>query len=153
MAKTEDQTDRKTQDRVEITELIGRYSILYDAGAIKEMSVLFTEDAVFDVKPEPSFFRVPLIGREQIEAEIGKRHAEIVKTGYRRHFNTNTIFHNISNESASTSTYLILLGASNNSPLQLLGTGMYHDEFKRDGGRWLFSKRSCVMESWKTSTE
>ena len=43
--------------RMEIQDVISRYSVHIDAGEFDRLQMLFAEDAVFDITPDPVFMK------------------------------------------------------------------------------------------------
>ena len=52
---------------------------------------------------------------------------------------------NVDGDEAGAETYFIVYRSLTDDPARLLG-GRYVDKFRREGGEWRISKRTCVMD-------
>ena len=134
--------------RMEILDVISRYSVHIDAGEFDRLERLFADDAVFDITPDPVFMKVPVKGGRAIREALEARYKVVVKEAQRRHVMTNTIFDELSADKASTRTFLTVLSVPKGpGGIELRGTGVYNDKFVCRGGVWQIRERFLVMDA------
>lgn len=134
--------------RMEIQDVIARYSVHIDAGEFDRLQLLFADDAVFDVTPDPVFMKVPVKGGRAIREALEARYRVVVKEAQRRHVMTNTIFDELTADRASTRTFLTVLSVPKGAGgIELRGTGVYNDKFVRQGGAWRIRERFLEMDA------
>jgi hypothetical protein len=134
--------------RLAVQDCISRYAVLFDAGRFDELAELFTDDAVFDISPDPSFMTVPLRGRAQIMDNISQRHEEVAARGeIHQHVCTNTIFDLVSDSRCDTQTYLTTIAGGPEIPPRVQTFGVYHDTLEPHGDGWRFAKRHVKMRT------
>jgi hypothetical protein len=137
-------------DRLLIAEVIFRYSLHYDEGELDSFEALFAQEAELDIDPPPAFMAVPLRGRGAIGAAMRARYAVVSQTATRRHVISNVVFDELSPEKARSRSFLTVLSANHGGGLELMGSGVYHDEFVKREGRWLFMTRRLKLDSLNT---
>lgn len=138
-------------DRLLIRELIDSYGNLYDNGRLEEFGDLFATDAQFNIDPDPGFFKLPLVGRDDIREKMGERYAVVsAAAAQRRHVTTNTIFKSLSKTEASTESFGTILSADRGGEPELRATGVYYDTFTKVEGEWKFQTRHLVIDGIKT---
>lgn len=134
--------------RMEILDVISRYSVHIDAGEFDRLQALFTDDAVFDITPDPVFMKVPVHGGRAIREALEARYRVVVKEAQRRHVMTNTIFDELSSDRAGTRTFLSVFSVPKGAgAIELRGTGVYNDKLVRKGGAWQIKERFLVMDA------
>tara|TARA_B100000700_G_scaffold246722_1_gene275785 strand:+ start:5962 stop:6792 length:831 start_codon:yes stop_codon:yes gene_type:complete len=137
-------------DRLLIRELIDSYGSLYDDGRLEEFGELFAADAQMSIDPDPGFFELPLVGREDIRDKMGERYAVVSEGGaQRRHVTTNTIFKSLTPTEASTESFGTILSAEEGGEPELRATGVYYDTFTKVGGEWKIQTRHLVLDGIK----
>ncbi len=141
-------TSEQVAARMEISDVISRYSVHIDAGEFDRLQPLFADDAVFDITPDPVFMKVPVNGARAIRDALEARYRVVVKEAQRRHVMTNTIFDELSADRASTRTFLTVLSVPNGpGGIELRGTGVYNDKFVCRAGVWQIRERFLVMDA------
>jgi hypothetical protein len=134
--------------RMEIQDVISRYSVHIDAGEFDRLQILFAEDAVFDITPDPIFMKVPVKGARAIRDALEARYRVVVKEAQRRHVMTNTIFDELAADRAATRTFLTVLSVPKGAGgIELRGTGVYNDKFALFNGAWQIRERFLVMDA------
>ncbi len=137
-------------DRLLIRELIDSYGSLYDDGRLEEFGELFAADAQMSIDPDPGFFELPLVGREDIRDKMGERYAVVSESGaQRRHVTTNTIFKSLTPTEASTESFGTILSAEEGGEPELRATGVYYDTFTKVCGEWKIQTRHLVLDGIK----
>ena len=125
-----DQPRADLRDRLELLNLIGFYSHLADGLHTERFGHLFTESAVFSIVPRgASPDAAPQIiatGRHAIVESLRARHAGFRRDGIqRRHFLTNPIVWDQTDDSARIGVYLQLVTIRQGGPARVVGTGRY----------------------------
>ena len=134
--------------RMEIQDVISRYSVHIDAGEFDRLQALFSDDAVFDITPDPVFMKVPVKGGRAIREALEARYRVVVKEAQRRHVMTNTIFDELGADHAATRTFLTVLSVPKGpGGIELRGTGVYNDKFVCRNGVWQIRERFLVMDA------
>lgn len=134
--------------RMEIQDVISRYSVHIDAGEFDRLQALFADDAVFDITPDPVFMKVPVTGGRAIREALEARYRVVVKEAQRRHVMTNTIFDELGADHAATRTFLTVLSVPKGpGGIELRGTGVYNDKFVCRNGVWQIRHRYLVMDA------
>ena len=134
--------------RMEIQDVIARYSVHIDAGEFDRLQALFSDDAVFDITPDPVFMKVPVKGGRAIREALEARYRVVVKEAQRRHVMTNTIFDELGTDHAATRTFLTVLSVPKGpGGIELRGTGVYNDKFVCRNGVWQIRERFLVMDA------
>ena len=138
--------------RSQLLEVIARYAHYMDAGEFDELEALFSEDARFDIKPDPGIVPVPISGRGTIRSALEERFLVVSREAQRRHLMTTTIVDELTETAAAARTFLTVLSVpKSGGAVELRGTGVYHDRFVRIGGAWLFSERTLHVDALKTT--
>ena len=132
---------QRAADRLEIQEVIGAYGFHYDAGDWDAFADLFTLDADYDITPDPNLLPLPQHGRQSITAEMRARREQTGPGRQPRHVVSNIVFHHLDADTAGTSSFLVVLFAFDDGRVEVRRTGVYADEFRKDGGRWRFASR------------
>jgi alkylhydroperoxidase/carboxymuconolactone decarboxylase family protein YurZ len=143
----------KAIDRLLIRETIDSYGTLYDAGRLEEFGNLFAEDAQLSFEPDPGFFKLPLVGRNEIREKMGQRYAEVSLTAQRRHVTTNTIFKTLDHSEAATESFGTILSVDFGGEPELRATGVYHDTFSKVAGQWKFKTRHLLIDGIKSDED
>ena len=130
-------------DRLDILEVLARYSAAWDGRDFEAYAALFTEDAVFELNM--GYGRQPLYrheGRKTIRAWARETHAGHLARVLTRHFQTGTVFDELTPASARTRTLLLetRMHHGDERPIPWV-TGVYHDTWRKVDGRWLIARR------------
>ncbi|MBE9144826.1 nuclear transport factor 2 family protein [Planktothrix mougeotii] len=130
--------------KLAILEQIARYSHTFDGCDVDAFAAIFSKDGVFEVYAadavEPE---LRLVGRAGIQAWVSDWYQNLEPGRRSRHYQTNTLFHTLTDESAETSTMLLLTVQFGDEPQPRVKlTGVYHDRWKRSDGGWLLVYRA-----------
>lgn len=146
-------TATQALDRMLIREAVEAYGSHYDDQRMDEFAALFTKDAVLDFEPDPGYFPTPLVGREMIVRHMSERGAVVSATAQRRHLTTNTIFRDLTANSARTESFLAVLTVDHGGGVPLVNAmGVYHDLLHKVDGRWLIAERRTVIDAVRSAT-
>ncbi len=136
----------QTENKLEILELIGRYTLAVDEKDPQAYADVFTEDGVLvsnivrEGLPNPFIFR----GRNQLieGAKI------FMSTGERqtRHFKLSTTFLELTADRALTRSYLLVTSTEPGKTPTLSSTGVYEDQIVRTPRGWRFDKVEPIVD-------
>lgn len=127
------------EDRIAIKNVVDTFSILADVKDTETQALLFTENATVDsrVNGQPG---MKLSGRKQIGDAFG---------AYLKNFDT--VYHmngqqsiSLDGDKASAISYCMvtLIGTENDKKMKTSMGVYYNDEFVKENGHWLISKRT-----------
>lgn len=137
--------------RQEISEVLCRYAVYVDDGEFDRLETLFASDATFDITPDPKFVAVPAIGRQKVRETLEGRYDVVSKVDQRRHLITNIVIDELGDDEAVTRCFLTVLSVpKSGGPVELRGTGVYHDRLRRMDGSWLIAERRLVLDALGT---
>ena len=122
------------EDRLAIQELNQRYAVHVDLKQVDEWAALFTEDVLFD---EQEFGTPPFHSREEVRA-YGHVLAENVRYAL-HHMTTHAIF-DLTETSARGVAFAVVEALLNNGD-HARHQVIYHDQYVKIDGQWLFSER------------
>jgi hypothetical protein len=124
------------EDRLDIQDLMARYSRAIDFGRWDEMPGFFTEDCTLDFGKLMGSHR----GRDAV-----RKFADTLKgTGLTmRHYVTNCMIEG-ADDRATATTYVLAFTGSIGSLMPT--TGRYEDELRRIDGRWYLHVRRGIIE-------
>jgi uncharacterized protein (TIGR02246 family) len=137
----------RIEDKLAIQEVIAKYSYAYDGKDAEAFAQLFVEDGIFEViVPGESSPTVRLLSRAAIRAWATQRH-KINASSQARHYQSGLLFDELTAETASTRTMLLLTrqGAPDAAPLLHL-TGVYHDTWRKTGEGWRLAHRAARVD-------
>ena len=126
------------EDKLAIQELIARYNFALNFGDIEGWVNCFSEDGVFDCPF--AVFKGHTALRQYITERTAERRENPV-----RHLATNIIVE-VQGDHASAQFYLLTLQVRPEG-IQLLTTGVYHDQVRKINGSWRFSYRKVQLDS------
>ena len=129
-------------DKLEITELLYRYSELIDAGDFDGVGQLLAR-ATFGGTASPS-----TSGAENIAtlfASSTRRYPEHGNTPRTRHLVLNPIVEIDDGQATARSTFVVVQNTVT-VPLQPIVVGRYFDAFGRDENGWHFTERTVAVE-------
>ena len=124
------------EDRLDIQDLMARYSRAIDFGRWDELPGFFTEDCTLDFGKLMGSHR----GRDAVRgfADV------LAGTGLTmRHYVTNCIIEGVGDRATAT-TYVLAFTGQIGSLMPT--TGRYEDELRKVGGRWLLHVRRGFIE-------
>jgi hypothetical protein len=132
------------EDKLEIIEMISRYSYGTDSTQAEGNSGIFTEDGSLKGRVGQPDERV-LRGRAQIKAF---HNAAVARRGSERHrhHQSTTIFLEIGENMAVTRTYLMVTEVREGKPPSIGLTSIYEDEFVRTPEGWLIKSRQILPD-------
>jgi hypothetical protein len=138
--------------RMRIAELVDRYGVYIDAGEFDDLERLFSEDAVFDITPDPGIVPVPIHGSRRIRDALEQRYAVVSREAQRRHLMTNLVIDELTDSTARSRVFLTVLSVPKvGGGVEVRGTGVYNDRFERRDGRWVFAERKLTVDVLATS--
>jgi ketosteroid isomerase-like protein len=130
--------------RQPILDLIYAYSTTYDRNDMPGWLNLFTEDAVWAWYAGPDYqLTLQLNGVQEMETFFAPRRADLEAQGIQpRHYQTNTVFLEMSGNTAKTRTYILITWKYDSAPAaQIQFTGYYEDTFVKTPDGWKFKER------------
>lgn len=133
-----------TEAALDIPNLLYRYADLFDAGKLADAAQLFDGGCVVADGHE-------IAGADNIEAMWrGFVHLYEDGTPRTRHLVTNPqISVDPANETAQCRSQWTVLQATENLPLQVIGSGRYADQFAKVDGAWRFTRREYAgIDFW-----
>ncbi|MCY4394001.1 MAG: nuclear transport factor 2 family protein [Rhodospirillaceae bacterium] len=137
--------------RQEISEVLCRYAVYVDDGEFDRLETLFASDATFDITPDPKIVALPAIGRQKVRETLEGRYDVVSKVDQRRHLITNIVIDELGDDEAVTRCFLTVLSVpKSGGPVELRGTGVYHDRLRRMDGSWLIAERRLVLDALGT---
>ena len=145
-ARITEDVSREALDRLLIAEVIARSSLHYDEGELDRFEELFSDDARFEITPAPTFMTAPIEGREAIGRAMGVRYRVVSQSGTRRHVVSNVVFDELTPDRARTRHYMTGISSNRIDSVDVLATGVYHDEFVKQEGAWLISARRLQLD-------
>nr|WP_315425776.1 nuclear transport factor 2 family protein [uncultured Albidiferax sp.] len=143
--ETLEQRIQKLEDKVSLKAIVDAFSNLADQNDLATQSLLFTEDAIVDTYFEGQLF-ASLKGRKQIEETFAGFMANF-ETSY--HINGQHTAE-IDGDRATAIHYclVVLVSAENGQKIRNTNGVHYRDEYVRQGGQWLISKRTSHF-AWR----
>ena len=126
------------EDRAAIHDLFTRYCCALDNGEVETVVACFTDDAVLKSPV------IDLQGTEAIRAFAGRFAAQRAAGTQFRHMVTN-IAVTIDGDRATATAYLLVL-ISRDGSHRTLPPGRYECELVKEGGAWLFSRRTVFHD-------
>ncbi len=132
------------EDKMDILEMIARYSYTYDGRDTDGFAALFATNGVFEVihsgsdQPE-----LRLESRAAIQSWASQRHQSVVHGIHDRHHQSGTLFDDLTPAQAQTRTMILIThqGANDPVPRPVL-TGVYHDHWQKTDRGWQLTQRS-----------
>jgi hypothetical protein len=134
----------RVADKLEILDLIGRYSHAADGSSPEAYADVFTEDGVFHGRagqPDELILR----GRDKLLA-FHRRAMQQRGTRQTRHHQSTTIFLEIGDDRAITRTYLLTTTAAQGVLPQMGLTSIYEDEMLKTAEGWRIKYRKIYPD-------
>ena len=138
---------QRVADELEIRNIISNVALLGDGGDLKEYAELFTEDAHWNLRPEPGkpVEFPPVTGRANIVAAAQKRREGGISGPGTHHYHlVDTTGVKVAGDKATATTYLVFLKNCHKTPEVALFR-IYHDEFRRTPSGWKLAKRDIAL--------
>ncbi|MXP24246.1 DUF4440 domain-containing protein [Gordonia sp. HNM0687] len=129
--------------RHEIENALAQYALAYDSGDLATVEKIFAPDAVFTMDITDGATVGPLTGRDEIMGLY--RGASESHSGQGRHITTNVAVDALDDTTAKTTCYLLVTNVDNGE-LTPVTTGVYIDEWSKDGGSWQLTKRHIDLD-------
>jgi uncharacterized protein (TIGR02246 family) len=126
------------EDRAAIHDLFTRYCCALDNGEVEIVVACFTADAMLKSPV------IDISGHDQIRAFAGRFAAQRAAGVQFRHMITNVAIANDGNRATASAHLLVLI--SQNGSHRTLPPGRYECELVKQGGRWLFSRRTVFHD-------
>jgi hypothetical protein len=147
--KAQTTTTRETEDKMAIRELLDTFSILADHKETQKQTLLFTENGTSETFVDGKSISL-LTGRKQI-GEAFANFLNNFETVYHQK-GSQTIF--VEGDKATGISYCLvtLIGTENGKKMKTAIGVYYNDEFVRENGHWLFSKRKATF-AWQDKKE
>jgi hypothetical protein len=129
-------------DRLEMLDLVAKYSYGYDTLDWELMGAVWTDDATLVTRG----------GERRSRAEIVKgfraRREGLRDQGIQtRHYQTNTLLEETGPGTAGGRTLLFVAWQHDGEPQPTpMHTGEYHDEFRQVDGQWRISRREILID-------
>ena len=131
-------------DKMEILDVIARYSYTYDGRDVDGFASLFTEDGVFEVMDSGGNHpELRLESRDAIHAWASQRHQKVISNIQDRHYQSGTLFEALGQGHAQTRTMVLIThqGADDPAPRPVL-SGVYHDQWRHTQNGWQIAQRT-----------
>ena len=154
---TVEQRLQSVEDYVQIEKLLMRYAAALNTKDADTYVSLFTPDAVFELKRnvgEPPFLG-PFKGRDALRKQWfpdgGAKGAKTREFGPMRHVTTNYEI-NVTGATATVRAFFMEVVSTGENkppgsqPPKIHQMGRYEDELVKQGGQWLFSKRTVITD-------
>lgn len=131
------------EDRLEILDLLARYSHAADGSEPSAYADCFTDDGIFQGRVGmPDEMKVE--GREGLLKWAGALMRN--RDGQNRHIQTNTVFDEQGPDRAVTRTYLLVMRTSGSSAPEPGLTSVYRDEIVRTPQGWRIKLRQALPD-------
>jgi len=139
----------KLEDRADLKELVDTFSNLADTKEIEKQVLLFTEDATVEA----------FSGEKQTSSLKGRKAIGDAFAAYLANFET--VYHingqqtvSIEGDGASGTAYslVVLIRHEGGKTVRLTSGVTYKDEYVRQDGKWLISRRTSNF-TWSTTDE
>jgi uncharacterized protein (TIGR02246 family) len=135
-------------DRAAIEDLMARYLFALDYNDLDSFIDMFTDDAVFD------FARGRISGKDEIltavrsfKARIGEHYKdEEGNAAVLRHVLANTAIRVVGDRAWTRAQWFEMANDGPGKSLKMGTFGIYEDQLRKVGGRWLFSERRILNE-------
>lgn len=130
-------------DKHAILETLNRAAWGYDAADLGTIENCFAPDAVMSMRIQGGDLIGPFEGREAIMKLMSD--SLEAQDDQRRHIITNGFFEDVTDSSATATTYLTLVAVAG-STLNVLSSGYYRDEMVLDDGAWRIKNRFLALD-------
>lgn len=133
------------EDRLEIIELIGRFSHAFDGGDVEAFARVFSENGIFNERIGGKDF-VRGRGQSELREYVQKEMAER-GVNQPRHHVRNTVFFQVADNRVVTRTYMLATNVAGEGRLAAVtATGIYEDEIVRTPEGWRILKRNALYD-------
>lgn len=136
------------EDRLAILDVMARYSFAFDRQNIDLWTELFTPSGVFEVFVRGAATPATrYAGQAQLHAFAVDSFTRRLLGARVRHFQTNTVFHELTAEAARTSTMVMItqVGSRDEHP-RLALTGQYEDVWSKRDSLWKLAVRTLYTD-------
>jgi|SRR5215216_7041660 hypothetical protein len=134
---------REIEDKIQLRELVDTFSILADKKEVRKQTELFTENATVE-----TYRNGALVSKLRGRKEIGNAFENFLKNfDIVYHFNGQHLVSIQGNQATGTLYCLTYLFGQENGKRVKTSIGVrYNDEYVRENGKWLISKRTSFFE-------
>ena len=132
------------EDKLAVHELLSRAAFGYDERQLDMLAACFTPDATFSMRIAGGDLVGPFEGREAIMGLMTSSMES--QTDVRRHVISNIFFDTESSDDIEVVSNLTLL-ATENSNIQLLSAGVYHDRVNKTQDGWQIQHRHLDLDT------
>ena len=135
-------------DRLAIQKTIARYSYTYDGLDADGYANVFTDDGVFEVfLPGQTSPAVRVESRRAIRDWAARRLQARRERFGSRHYQTGTIFDELTADSAVTRTLVLVTHQhTGEAAPRIAHTGVYHDRWRRTDEGWRIAHRAAHLD-------
>ncbi|MCP4182943.1 MAG: nuclear transport factor 2 family protein [Hyphomicrobiales bacterium] len=133
--------DSMITSRQKVLETLHQYSFHFDGKNLEKFIGLFKEDATWQIFPAGA--KKPVVSfsnSNKLKAFVDNRFKGALADRQTRHYITNTIFLELTNDFARTQSSVLLVHKIQGSKQPIvINTGIFLDEFVKDKNGWKFS--------------
>lgn len=132
----------RQDERQALLDVLHRHSLYADEGLFEELSELWVDNARMEVL-YGDHVAFDHHGADAIVSWM----RDIARSAHfqRRHLVLNTVFNELSESTASTTSCLVVV-ATGAEESRVSATGIYHDRWLLTGGSWLLGHRRAVFD-------
>ena len=132
-------------DRIAIKEVIDAYGIYWDTNNLEGFLSLFTEDAI-DLSYGSNNERLSYKIKEKIKNSRERMDYFEENAMQRRHMMSNTLFLELTEDSAYINQYMTLLTTDKKNPTKIVTPIFYDFKLKKTEGIWKISYREIILD-------
>ena len=131
------------EDKIAIYEVIAKYSYTYDGKNADGFAELFTEDAVLETRRQGNTApHTHLESQNAIRDYATEQHQGRLANTSTRHFQTGTIFEELTSNTARSRTMVIITHQTpEDATPRVVRSGEYQDEWRKTEQGWKFARR------------
>jgi hypothetical protein len=133
-------------DRMDIAELLHRYSWASDERRWAELAACFTADAVFTIEAPGAPPRTTR-GRDAIVAMVQERHRDQFAAGERRRHTTSGLVIDAESRSTATAISYVAVIVAAAGTIRVATLGRYRDVVQKLDGAWLIAERVVHIDA------
>jgi hypothetical protein len=132
------------EDKIALKELVDNFSILADKKEVETQVLLFTENATLETSLTGTPGSSKLTGRKELAVAFAPFLANF-QTVY--HFNgQHAVILNGDKAAGTLYCWVTLIGLENGKKMKTTIGVFYSDEYVRENGKWLISKRKATFD-------
>ena len=135
------------EDRLEILDLISRYSYAWDAKDAEGWAALFLDDAVVSTYAAGRLTAETRSHQERLTGAYARFYQFTQQGIQTRHYQTNTVLEELADGAVQGRTLLAVIWQYSDRPEpKLMRSGMYLDRFVRTPSGWKFANREIRID-------